>query len=90
MIIKHIFYNDGFAKQFKKLPQQIQVLAEKKQLLFKQNPLHPSLRLHPLRGSLEGVWSISISMSYRIIFKRKESGDIIFISIGTYGIYKNL
>ncbi len=34
--------------------------------LLEANPFHPSLRLHPLRGKLEGLHSVSINLSYRI------------------------
>ncbi|HBW74059.1 MAG TPA: plasmid stabilization protein [Candidatus Magasanikbacteria bacterium] len=54
------------------------------------NPLHPSLRIHALQGNLKGLWSISITGSYRIIFERQKNGDILFISIGKHDIYKNL
>lgn len=31
--------------------------------------LPPSNRLHKLKGTLKGYWSVSINMKYRIIFK---------------------
>lgn len=34
--------------------------------LLQANPHHPSLRLHPLRGRLAGLHSVSINLSYRI------------------------
>jgi addiction module RelE/StbE family toxin len=90
MITGKIFYSSNFKKQFKKLPLPIKKLSIKKERLFKDNPLHPSSRLHALKGKLEGLFSISITMNYRIIFKRMENGDIVFVSIGKHDIYKNL
>ena len=90
MVVKNIYYSDFFSANFKRLPQQIQKIANKKVGLFKRNPLHPSLRLHMLKGNLNSFWSISITTSYRIIFERLTNGDIIFISIGKHDIYKNL
>lgn len=29
----------------------------------------PGLHLHPLKGNLQGFWSVSVSANYRIIFK---------------------
>lgn len=87
MVIKELYYSSDFVKQFQKLPLTIQELAVKKESIFKSNPLHPSLRLHGLTGKLEGLFSISITMSYRIIFKRQKNGDLIFISIGKHDIY---
>ncbi len=88
MIIKNISYGSDFVKQFKKLPSTIQKLAIKKEIIFKKNPIHPSLRLHSLKGKLDGLYSLSITLNYRIIFKRADNGDILFISIGTHDLYK--
>ena len=37
--------------------------------LLEANPFHSSLRLHALSGKLQGVYSISINLSYRITFE---------------------
>ena len=70
MVIQKIFYSSDFIKQYRKLPTLIQKLAAKKEKLFKRNPMHPGLRFHALKGKLEGLFSISVTMNYRIIFKR--------------------
>lgn len=53
--------------------------------ILEQNPHHPGLRLHPLRGHLKGLYSISINMKYRItlelLIKDKE---IIPVNIGAH------
>lgn len=90
MIIVNIEYSTDFVKQLKKLPKQIITLAVNKERIFRANPLHTSLRLHQLHGELNDLWSLSISGSYRIIFKRQPNGDILFISIGKHDIYKYL
>lgn len=90
MIIQEIHYSKKFVKQLRKLPKNIVDLAVKKEKLFRENPLHPSLRLHQLNGKFEGIWSISITSNYRIIFKRMDDGNILFISIGKHDIYKYL
>ena len=89
MQIKEIHYNNQFEDQFLKLPKTIQKKACKKEKIFKENPFHPSLRLHKLKGKLEGLWSISIDMKYRIIFKSLEDGVILFVSIGMHAIYED-
>jgi len=90
MIVKNIFYSKKFAKELKRLPKEIIELAIKKEKIFRENPLHSSLRLHQLHGKFEGIWSISITSNYRIIFERMPNGDILFISIGKHDIYKYL
>ena len=90
MIVQKIYYSKSFIKELKKLPTDIVKIAVLKERIFKANPLHPSLRLHSLRGKLKGIWSISLGGGYRIMFERMENGDILFISIGKHDIYKNL
>lgn len=90
MIVKKIEYATRFVEELKRLPKNIIVLAIQKEDIFKENPLHPSLRLHELHGKFKGIWSISITSNYRIIFERMKNGDILFISIGKHDIYKYL
>jgi len=90
MIIKNIHYSKKFIKELRELPRDIIDLAIKKEEIFKDNPLHPSIRLHELHGKFRGIWSISITSNYRIIFERMKNGDILFISIGKHDIYKYL
>lgn len=55
-------------------------------LLLEQDPFHPSLRLHPLKGRLTGLHSASISMRYRITLELEvRNYEIIFVSIGSHG-----
>lgn len=55
-------------------------------LLLEQNPLHPSLRLHPMRGRLTGLHSVSISMRYRITLELElREQEIVFVNIGSHG-----
>lgn len=43
----------------------------------------PGYRLHPLKGNLKGFWSISISGSWRIIF-RFDDGDAYDVDLVDY------
>jgi addiction module RelE/StbE family toxin len=90
MMVKEIHYSKKFIKEIKKLPKEIFDLAVKKEEIFRINPIHPSLRLHELHGKFKGIWSISLTSNYRIIFERMPNGDILFISVGRHDIYKYL
>ncbi|PJA47708.1 type II toxin-antitoxin system mRNA interferase toxin, RelE/StbE family [Candidatus Uhrbacteria bacterium CG_4_9_14_3_um_filter_36_7] len=90
MIVKKIIYSTQFVKELRKLPKEIIAVAIQKEDIFKDNPLHQSLRLHELHGKFKGIWSISFTSAYRIIFERMKNGDILFISIGKHDIYKYL
>jgi proteic killer suppression protein len=43
----------------------------------------PGLRLHPLKGDLRGMWSITVTGNLRIVF-RFESGDAYDVDLLDY------
>lgn len=87
MQVNEIHYNDDFSAQFLGLPKSVRKKAVSKEKLFRENAFHPSLRLHKLKGRLDGLWSISVDMKYRIIFKPMKNGVILFVSVGMHAIY---
>ncbi len=53
--------------------------------LLELNPQHPSLRLHPLSGRLQGLHSASINLSYRITLELLiHDQEIIPINVGDH------
>lgn len=53
--------------------------------LLEANPFHPSLRLHALSGKLQGVYSVSINLSYRITLELLiQNEQIIPINVGDH------
>ena len=89
MHVRKIVITSNFFKAFLKLARDTQERATKAENLFRANPMHPSLRMHPLKGEWQGFWSISVIMNIRIIFERMEDGDIIFLTIGKHDIYRS-
>lgn len=45
--------------------------------------LFPGWRLHPLKGNLQGFWSVTVSGNWRIIF-RFEAGDAFDLDLVDY------
>ena len=70
-----------FAKQHPELKEQYRKTLQ----LLSQNPYHPSLRLHQLKGKLARLHSASINLSYRItlelIIKEQE---IVLVNAGSH------
>ncbi len=55
--------------------------------LFRVNPFHPSLRLHGLKGRLKGLYSVSLSVQYRISIEfLVDKETVIPIDIGEHDI----
>lgn len=58
---------------------------EKTLALLQVNPQHPSLRLHALGGRLQGVYSVSINLSYRItLHLLVEEHEIVPLDVGDH------
>ena len=72
-------------KFVRKHPEMVSQYEKTLQLL-EINPSHPSLRLHKLSGRLEGLYSVSINVSYRITLEFMTQDDLIVpVWIGTHG-----
>jgi mRNA-degrading endonuclease YafQ of YafQ-DinJ toxin-antitoxin module len=55
-------------------------------VLLEQDPFHPSLRLHALKGRLTGLHSVSINMQFRITLELEvRDKEIILVNIGSHG-----
>ncbi|MBK8637007.1 MAG: plasmid stabilization protein [Chromatiaceae bacterium] len=77
-------YNRRAAKWLKK-HSELRATYLKTLQLLELNPFHPSLRLHALRGRMQGVYSVSINMSYRITIDLLISEqEIILLNVGDH------
>ena len=83
-----IIYSSKFAREYKKLPHEAKLLAEKKEKMFRNNPFAKSLDTHKLQGRLKEFWSFSIDGKNRIIFEFADKDLIYFHSVGDHDIYK--
>ncbi len=88
MKIKEIYYSAHFARAFKKVSQDIQKQALKKEQIFRQNCFEESLKCHKLQGSLGNFWSFSVNYEYRILFEFLGEGKVAFVDIGGHEIYR--
>jgi len=77
-------YNHRAARFLKRHPELRQPYLKTLQLL-ELNPAHPSLRLHHLRGRLDGLHSVSINLSYRITLELLiQDRQIIPVNVGDH------
>jgi addiction module RelE/StbE family toxin len=73
-----------FEKDFAKLPKQIKIKALATLALFTEDPDHPSLRTHTLKGKWSGHFSIDITGDTRAIYFVIEDGLVRFITVGSH------
>lgn len=84
-----IIYSSKFAREYKKLPDNIKDNAEEQETLFRKDPFDPKLKTHTLKGKLRGFLSFSIGYKYRIIFEFANSKTVAYFhSVGNHDIYE--
>lgn len=77
-------YDRRAAKWLKKHPNLKNQYLKTLELL-ELNPFHPSLRLHALSGRLQGVYSVSINLSYRITLEMLiTESEIVLLNVGDH------
>lgn len=82
-----IVYSSKFAREYKKLPERVKDLAEKKEKIFRKNPLDKRLKTHKLHGRLGGFWAFSVNAENRVIFEFALEDTVYFHSVGDHSIY---
>jgi mRNA-degrading endonuclease YafQ of YafQ-DinJ toxin-antitoxin module len=83
-----IIFTKGYTKRatqfFKRHPELIGQY-EKTLKLLQLDPHHPSLGLHPLKGKLQSLHSVSINFTYRVTIEFfVTEKTIIPVNIGTH------
>lgn len=82
-----IHLHPQFRSFYQKLDNQTKKKAEKKEMIFRQNPFDPRLKTHKLHGKLKKLWSFSVDKNYRILFLF-DGQDVIFLDIDDHALYR--
>ncbi|SMD02383.1 mRNA-degrading endonuclease (mRNA interferase) YafQ, toxin component of the YafQ-DinJ toxin-antitoxin module [Desulfocicer vacuolatum DSM 3385] len=81
-----LIYTNSYIKRASKFVKKHPELVsqyEKTLKLLEIDPTHPSLRLHPLKGKLKELHSVSINISYRITLEFVlVNKEIILVNVG--------
>lgn len=84
-----IDFSSQFKRQLAKAPLKIKIAFYRRLDLFINQPHHPQLHNHSLRGRWDGYRSLNVTGDWRAIFSQKyERGQskptILFIALGTH------
>ena len=79
----NISYSKNFVTQAKKLNPKTRQKLLQRVGLFSENPLHPTLRNHQLKGKWKDYRSIDITGDVRALYLQRED-EAIFDAIGTH------
>lgn len=52
--------------------------------IFTHNPKHPLLKTHRLSGTLENLYSFSVTGDIRVIFEYISNEEVVFRDIGSH------
>ena len=83
-----VAYSPSFLRQYNKLPSELQEEVYERIALFSENPIHPFLKTHKLKGKFQGRFSFSVNYSYRILFCYISKNEIFLLAVGDHDIYK--
>lgn len=87
----NVYLSKNFVRASKKLTKNNPLLKEKiseKINLFQDNPNHPTLKRHKLKGKMIEDWSFSIENDIRIVLTYIEDG-VLLVDIGSHDeVYK--
>ena len=81
-------YKPSFVREFKKLSTDLQEEALERISQFGNTENHKKLKVHKLKGRLEGFYSFSVTYSHRIIFSYESKNEVVFLAIGDHDVYK--
>ncbi|MEK7473443.1 MAG: hypothetical protein AAB668_01805 [Patescibacteria group bacterium] len=75
---------EEFKQQYLKLPKTIRAKMKKQEMIFKENPFHPSLHTEKLIPKDRQIWSIRVDRSYRVLFRFLTGDQVLFLMIGKH------
>ncbi len=77
---------DKIERRFLRLHPDLTERYHRTLALLEDDPFIPSLRLHALRGPLEGLHAVSINLQYRITIELElREQEILLINVGRHG-----
>jgi addiction module RelE/StbE family toxin len=90
--LKNLVWSSNFVRAFKRLIRKNPELRSQIEQVLQQlaeDPFHPNLHSHKLKGDLSGIWSCSIDYSNRVLFEfvtNPDSGEeeIFLLTLGSH------
>ena len=87
-----VVWSKAFARNLKRRLRRDPTLRQSVETTLRQlanDPFHPSLHTHKLKGELEGVWACSVAYDLRILFEFVENPDsaeeeIFLLAVGSH------
>jgi len=90
--MRTLVWGSAFARAFKRATRRRPVLRTRTERALRQlaeDPFHPSLRTHKLKGQLAGAWACSVGHNARILFEFVQNpvtgkDEILLLTMGSH------
>lgn len=79
-----LYFHQNFERQFAKLTPKEKEKTKKRLNLFLNQPFHPLLNNHPLKGKYLDYRSINIAGDLRAIYKQFNDEKCFFVAVGSH------
>ncbi|MBI5222325.1 MAG: cytotoxin [Candidatus Magasanikbacteria bacterium] len=77
-----------FTRSYNNLPRHIQENFKIKIQIFIQDPRHPALKTHKLKGRLQECLAFRLQDGYRVLFEFSSTDTVNLLDIGPHDIYR--
>lgn len=90
--MRTLVWSAAFVRAFQRAVRRqpdLQVRVERTLQQLVENPFHPSLHSHKLKGELAGAWACTVDYDHRLLFEfvpNPESGEeeILLLTMGAH------
>jgi addiction module RelE/StbE family toxin len=87
-----LVWSTAFVRAFKRAAKRSPELRERTERalhLLAEDPFHPALHSHKLKGELSGAWACAVDYDNRILFElvrgpESDEEEILLLTIGTH------
>lgn len=83
-----IRYKPTFVRAYKKMSPALQHEVKEKIALFQNPANHERLRVHKLKGKLQGFYSFSVTHAHRVVFQYEKPDIVVLIAVGDHDVYQ--
>lgn len=83
-----INFSSRFKRAYQKLPTHIQIDFDKQIALLMEDPKHPALKTHKLKGKFQECLAFRLRDGYRVLFEFVSPDVVNLLDTGAHDIYK--
>lgn len=81
-------FSPSFVRCMHSLPKNLQEEVHERIDLFRQKKNHKFLKVHKLKGKMNGCYSFSVDYRTRIVFEYFDSKSVVLLVVGDHSVYE--